>query len=194
MTSEKETKRQKLTRSSFDNSMSARNVSHHPSTPKSWGFNSSIDLPPPSIPILSGLSNQTLRSPRKSLKRQALSPLLLPRIQQSECDDEDDCLWSRDNIDRLEFDSDTCLRKRHTPHFAHALKPKFSRSTILDLSTENGVFLAEEPDCEHHDDNIFGTIRVEGNVDGLPVDSPGYLLHLHSLIESDGSFFNERLW
>jgi hypothetical protein len=189
MSSGNEAKRLKLSHSSIESSMSSFKDSFVPSTPKSCCFHSNIVLPAPSIPPISSRSIQSLRSPRISPKGQALSPLLLPLIE-TECGDEEDCLWSRDNTEQSEYDPDSSLRKRRRQvRYARGLQPKFSSSTFLDLSSENGVYLTEELDCEPHDD-VFGTIRVEG-MDGL--DSPGYLLHSHSVIESDGSFFNERL-
>ena len=118
-----------------------------------------------------------------------MSPLLLPLIE-TECDDQEGLLWSRDNTDQSECNPGASLRKRRRQvRHARGLQPKFSGSTVLELSSDIGVYLAEELDCELHDD-VFGTIRVE-EMDGL--HSPGYLLHSPSLIESDGLFFNERL-
>jgi hypothetical protein len=160
MDSDERAKRLKVSHSPITSPKAPQNVKL-PSTPKAEVLlPPSIGVPTPSF-AQSNPATQLLRSPRESLKRHELSPLMLPRIH-TEGVDEEEWLRGQENSGRLHSEltfSSFQVDGRRQARYIHCLKPRFSRFAALEKSPGDLADIAVELDDD--DDDDFRSIRVE---------------------------------
>ena len=144
MESKKPAKRSKLSQLPLNCQMTSGDVLCGTLTPNSSACVVNLVLAPPSLPQKSP-SHRILRSPRRSLKRCQLSPLLLPQIGTVNDAVDDECPSNTE-------DHHEQGRYPYIPAASRILKPMFKRR--LENLNDIGV------EFDYPDDN-FGSVRVD---------------------------------